>query len=192
MSMGYSNRVWRCPFFRWDKREEIHCEEGHTRVFRSQRELAAWAREHCGKESGWEACPTARALLCPKTDSEKSEKEAHTMERTERNVDKIKHLEKELGRWQKKAADQREELEQLRQREADAREGVRQTGRLLDGILCALAIDVGERATDPDTGEALGWRLVLSGFALEELEEKYEVHTRRDGEGRYVIGVAEK
>lgn len=114
------------------------------------------------------------------------------MERTERNVDKIKRLEKELGRWQRKAADQREKLEQLRQREADAREGVRQTGRLLDGILCALAIDVGERATDPDTGEALGWRLVLSGFALEELEEKYEVHTRRDGEGRYVIGVAEK
>lgn len=188
MSMGYSNRVWRCPFFRWDKREEIHCEAGQVRTFHTQRELAAWAREHCGKESGWEACPTARALLCPKTDSEKSEKGAHTMERTERNVDKIKRLEKELGRWQKKAADQREELEQLRQREADAREGVRQTGRLLDGILRALAIDVGERVTDPDPG----WRLVLSGFALEELEKKYKVQVRWDDKGRYVIEVAEK
>lgn len=114
------------------------------------------------------------------------------MERTERNVDKIKRLEKELGRWQKKAADQREELEQLRQREAEAWQAVQETGRLLDGILCALAIDVGERATDPDTGEALGWRLVLSGFALEELEKRYEVRARRDGEGRYVIGVAER
>lgn len=190
MSMGYSNRVWRCPFFRWDKREEIHCEEGHTRVFRHQRELAAWAREHCGRETGWETCPTARALLCPKhgpkTDSEKG---AHHMER---NVDKIKRLEKELGRWQKKAADQREELERLRQREDEAWQAVRETGRLLDGILCALAIDKGERATDPDTGEALGWRLVVPGFALEELEEKYEVRARRDGGGRYVIGAAEK
>ena len=69
MSMGYSNRVWKCPFFRWDKREEIHCEDGHAKVFQHQRELAAWAREHGGKETGWEVCPIAQALLCPKDDT---------------------------------------------------------------------------------------------------------------------------
>ena len=100
MSMGYSNRVWKCPFFRWDKREEIHCEDGHAKVFQHQRELAAWAREHCGKETGWEACPIAQTLLCPKDETNPhDEKGAHHMER---NVDKIKRLEKELGRWQKK------------------------------------------------------------------------------------------
>ena len=71
MSMGYSNRVWKCPFFRWDKREEIHCEDGHAKVFQHQRELAAWAREHCGKETGWEACPIAQALLYPKDETNK-------------------------------------------------------------------------------------------------------------------------
>lgn len=190
MSMGYSNRVWRCPFFRWDKREEIHCEEGYTRVFQHQRELAAWAREHCGRETGWEACPTAQALLCPKHGPKPdSEKGAHHMER---NVDKIKRLEKELGRWQKKVLDQRKELERLRQVEATAQEAIRETGRLLDGILTALALGLGERAEDPDTGEALGWRLIVPGFALGELEEKYEVQARRDSGGGYVVGVMEK
>lgn len=81
MSMGYSNRVWKCPFFRWDKREEIHCEDGHAKVFQHQRELAAWAREHCGKETGWEACPIAQALLCPKDETNHhDEKGAHHME----------------------------------------------------------------------------------------------------------------
>lgn len=137
MSMGYSNRVWKCPFFRWDKREEIHCEDGHAKVFQHQRELAAWAREHCGKETGWEGCPIAQTLLCPKDETNHNdEKGAHPMER---NVDKIKRLEKELGRWQKKVRDQRKELERLRQAEEDARQAVLGTGRLLDGILTALA-----------------------------------------------------
>ena len=82
MSMGYSNRVWKCPFFRWDKREEIHCEEGHAKVFQHQRELAAWAREHCGKETGWEGCPIAQNLLCPKDETNQhDEKGAHTMKK---------------------------------------------------------------------------------------------------------------
>ena len=67
----------------------------------------------------------------------------------ERNVDKIKRLEKELGRWQKKVRDQRKELERLRQAEEDARQAVLGTGRLLDGILTALALHLGERAEGP-------------------------------------------
>lgn len=190
MSMGYSNRVWKCPFFRWDKREEIHCEGGHAKVFQHQRELAAWAREHCGKETGWEGCPIAQTLLCPKDETNRhDEKGAHPMER---NVDKIKRLEKELGRWQKKVRDQRKELERLRQAEEDARQAVLGTGRLLDGILTALALHLGERAEDPDTGEALGWRLTVPGFDLAETEEKYEVRARRDSGGGYVVGVLEK
>ena len=190
MSMGYSNRVWRCPFFRWDKREEIHCEEGHTRVFQHQRELAAWAREHCGRESGWEVCPPAQALLCPKNDPKTNcEKGAHGMER---NVDKVRRLEKELGRWQKKVLDQRKELEKLRKTEETAREAALETGRLLDGILTALALTLGERAEDPDSGEALGWRLSVPAFTLEETETHYEIQARRDSGGGYVIGVMEK
>ena len=104
----------------------------------------------------------------------------------------IKRLEKELGRWQKKVRDQRKELERLRQAEEDARQAVLGTGRLLDGILTALALHLGERAEDPDTGEALGWRLTVPGFDLAETEEKYEVRARRDSGGGYVVGVLEK
>lgn len=110
----------------------------------------------------------------------------------ERNVDKIKRLEKELGRWQKKVRDQRKELERLRQAEEDARQAVLGTGRLLDGILTALALHLGERAEDPDTGEALGWRLTVPGFDLAETEQQYEVRARRDSGGGYVVGVLEK
>ena len=59
-------------------------------------------------------------------------------------------------------------------------------------ILTALALHLGERAEDPDTGEALGWRLTVPGFDLAETEEKYEVRARRDSGGGYVVGVLEK
>lgn len=185
MSQGYSNRVWRCPFFRWDKREEVRCEGGHVRTFQHQRELAAWARRYCGRETGWEACPIARDLLRPETGGEKGD------EGMERNIDKIKRLERELGRWRKKAADQGRELAQQRETAQRAEGAVEELGRVLDGILTVLALDRGERALDPDTGEALGWRLTVPPVVLEDLA-RYEVHVRRTDEGGYLVGVLER
>lgn len=185
MSMGYSNRVWRCPFFRWDKREEIRCEGGHIRRFQHQRELAAWARNYCGRETGWEACPTARALLCPKEGDD--EKGAHPMER---NVDKIKRLERELGRWQKKVADQQKEMERLRKVEAVAQAAISDFSRQMDGALGAAAMRYGEQALDPDTGALLGWRMPLPAFSLEE--QRYEVRTLRTEGGGYLVIVVDQ
>lgn len=48
-----------------------------------------------------------------------------------------------------------------------------------------------DQAEDPDTGRPLGWRMTIPGFDVEEIDRRYEVHARREGEV-YVIGVSEK
>lgn len=59
----------------------------------------------------------------------------------ERNVDKIKRLEHELGRYRKKVADQARETEKLRQKVADADAGSAQLSAMVDAaILRSLGI----------------------------------------------------
>ena len=77
----------------------------------------------------------------------------------ERNVDKIKRLEHELGRWRKKVADTAKENEKLREALAQADVGNQETQALVDAVLTAVVLEHGERAMDPDAPEtALGWR----------------------------------
>ena len=76
----------------------------------------------------------------------------------ERNVDKIKRLEHELGRWRKKVADTAKENEKLREALAQADVGNQETQALVDAVLTAVVLEHGERAMDPDAPEtALGW-----------------------------------
>lgn len=80
----------------------------------------------------------------------------------ERNVDKIKRLEHELGRWHKKVADTAKENEKLREALAQADAGNQETQALVDAVLTAVVLEHGERAMDPDAPEtALGWRLAV-------------------------------
>lgn len=180
MSCGYSNRVWKCPFFQYDRREEIHC-EGGIASFLSQGELAAYANKYCSDARGWEKCHRARRCM--------DEREENGMER---NIDKIKRLEREIGRWKKKVRDQGKELEKAKAFEAKYAAGIQETNRLVDGILAQVAVTMGERAKDPDTGEAIGWRLTLPGMDIAKATEKYEVRARRDEKGGYTIGVTER
>ena len=100
----------------------------------------------------------------------------------ERNVDKIKRLEHELGRWRKKVADTAKENEKLREALA-----------LVDAVLTAVVLEHGERAMDPDAPEtALGWRLAVPFFSVKEMREKYEIHARRGEDGKYILGVMER
>ena len=71
----------------------------------------------------------------------------------ERNVDKIKRLEHELGRWRKKVADTANENEKLREALAQADVGNQETQALVDAVLTAVVLEHGERAMDPDAPE---------------------------------------
>lgn len=110
-----------------------------------------------------------------------------------RNVDKIKDLEKELGRYRKKVSDQQQEINMLRRRLDEAMDGAVEASRALDAILARAAVKYGERARDEDTGEELGWRLTLPCFSVADTLERYEVRARRDEETReYILGVMER
>lgn len=61
MSTGYSNRVWACPYFRWDEKTAVHCEGGVVRL-PDQESLIAYAEAMCGSVDHWSRCSVARAL----------------------------------------------------------------------------------------------------------------------------------
>lgn len=103
---------------------------------------------------------------------------------SERNRDKAKRLEHELGRYQKKVGELMKLNAQLSQRAA----GVAEISIATDALLAQVAIAYGEDAVDPDTGAVIGKRLMLPKFDARETYRRYEVHARRDGEN-YIIGV---
>lgn len=108
----------------------------------------------------------------------------------ERNVDKIKRLEKEIGRYQKKVADQAKENEKLRQSLKLAHEGNAQTQRAVDALMAQAAITCGEKVMDEETGTELGHSLSLPMFRVDDILARFEVHARRDKEkDLYVVGV---
>ena len=107
-----------------------------------------------------------------------------------RNVDKIKGLEKELGKYQKKVADQGKLLRKLRDELERSHAGAIQLQAAADGLLTAVALEFGEIVRDEETGAELGHRLTVPMFSLREMRQKYEVHARRDEEARtYVLGI---
>lgn len=110
-----------------------------------------------------------------------------------RNVDKIKNLEKELGRYRKKVADQQKEIFGLRKQLVVTIEGSSEANKAVDAILAQAALKYGEKARDEETGEELGWRLSIPMFSVAETLEQYEVKTRRDENTQeYIVGVMER
>lgn len=107
-----------------------------------------------------------------------------------RNIDKIKRLEKEIGRYQKKVADQAKENTVLRKRLQDFVDGNAEVNMQVDAILAQVSIIYGEDGEDPDTGEIIGRRLVLPLADLRDVYSRYEVRARKDEAAqRYIIGV---
>ena len=72
-----------------------------------------------------------------------------------RNVDKIKSLEKELGKYQKKVADQGKLLRKLRDELERSHAGAIQLQAAADGLLTAVALEFGEIVRDEETGAEL-------------------------------------
>ena len=107
-----------------------------------------------------------------------------------RNVEKIRSLEKELGKYQKKVADQGKLIDRLTKELESALGGARQLQVVVDGLLTAVALEFGDTIKDEETGAELGHRLMLSMFDALELRKKYEVRARRDEEAQtYVLGI---
>ena len=105
-----------------------------------------------------------------------------------RNIDKIKSLEKELGRYRKAVAD-RDKLLRKRGEELErAHAGALQLQAATDALISSVALAHGEEIIED--GERLGWRLTVQKFDVEEVRKGYEVHARRDEKtGDYIVGV---
>lgn len=102
------------------------------------------------------------------------------------NTQKIKELEKELGRWKKHCDD----LCEIGKRQAEQVDRAKVLSAAIDAILTQTALTYGEDAVDPDTGKIIGKRLTLPEVDIKALREKYEVHARKDGVTKeYIIGV---
>ena len=60
--MGYSNRTFCCPFFRWDERTRVHCEGGKI-SFPDPEAALIYIAGHCAEVQGWKECSIAQNLM---------------------------------------------------------------------------------------------------------------------------------
>lgn len=58
--MGYSHRVWACPYYRSDKADRVYC-FGGTIKFPDGKSLIRYANQYCGSARGWARCSVAAA-----------------------------------------------------------------------------------------------------------------------------------
>lgn len=104
-----------------------------------------------------------------------------------RNVDRIKQLNHELGRYKKKVADQDSRIRELEEQIRDREEGASQVACLVDAVLAAVASSYGTAVMDDDD-TLIGYRLELEGFELERMRELWQVSANKQGD-TYTIGV---
>ncbi len=89
-----------------------------------------------------------------------------------RNVDKIKTLEKELGRYQKKVADQQKEVMGLRAELELAMEGTKELNTVVDAIMAEITVAHG---TVLEEGV---WELVIPLVSIRRNSRDYHVMAR--------------
>lgn len=110
-----------------------------------------------------------------------------------RNIDKIKSLEKELGKYRKKVTDQDKIIRKLSGELERAHAGAIQLQAATDAVLTAAALAHGEAVQDEESGKSIGWRLRVPLFSIREMRGRYEIHARRDEEeAAYILGVVER
>ena len=103
-----------------------------------------------------------------------------------RNIDKIKDLEHELGRYRKKINDQSIQIADLEAKVRLFEEGARQTNVLVDALMAAVAQKYGIVVRGEDD-EAIGYRLELDDFAVDRMMDRFEVSSQKRGT-QYIIG----
>ena len=60
--MHYSRRTWCCPFFRFDEKCIVHCEDGSIVKLKDKALFAEYADRFCGNAQGWRQCQIAHYL----------------------------------------------------------------------------------------------------------------------------------
>lgn len=106
---------------------------------------------------------------------------------SERNRDKVKRLEHELGRYQKKVGELMEANAKLRK---DA-EGLDQLRAVFDAWIIQIALAYGETVKDPDTGKDIP-RMKALHLAMPKVSptlRNYEIHQRVDEKNMMHIAV---
>ena len=103
-----------------------------------------------------------------------------------RNIDKIKDLEHELGRYRKKINDHSIQMADLEAKVRLFEEGARQTNVLVDALMAAVAQKYGIVVRGEDD-EAIGYRLELDDFAVDRMMDRFEVSSQKRGT-QYIIG----
>lgn len=103
-----------------------------------------------------------------------------------RNIDKIKDLEHELGRYRKKVNDQSIQIADLEAKIRLYEEGARQTNTLVDAIMAAVANKYGIVVRD-EAEEVIGYRLELDDFAVDRMMDRFQVNSQKRGT-QYIIG----
>lgn len=102
-----------------------------------------------------------------------------------RNADRIKDLETELGRYQKKVDDQSKELSKLRQHRRMADQGVKEISMTMDAILISLTLKFGK-------GTDLRKTLTIDQVDFLTLHENYTVTAKRTKAGKYTVTVKKR
>ena len=102
-----------------------------------------------------------------------------------RNVDKIKGLEHELGRYRKKVNDQSIQIADLHAKIRTFEEGARQTNVLVDALMAAVAQKYGI-VVRGDDDYVIGYRLELDDFAVDRMMDRFEVHSQKRG-SQYIV-----
>lgn len=97
---------------------------------------------------------------------------------SERNRDKVKQLEHELGRYQKKVGELMKANAKLR----EDMKGLNQLRMAFDAWIIQIALAYGEAGKDPDTGEEIPRMkaLHLERPKVNPLLGQYEIHQRVD------------
>lgn len=97
---------------------------------------------------------------------------------SERNRDKVKRLEHELGRYQKKVGELMKANAKLR----EDMKGLNQLRMAFDAWIIQIALAYGEAVKDPDTGEDIPRMKVLhlERPKVSPLLGQYEIHQRVD------------
>nr|WP_326184239.1 hypothetical protein [uncultured Oscillibacter sp.] len=107
-----------------------------------------------------------------------------------RNCDKIKALEKELGRYRKKASDQEKIIASQHESIMLAHKGAAEIQQGVDAIIAQTALTYGADVTDEETGAYLGKRLALPAFSVDDILARYEIRARKDEKTKeYIVGV---
>ena len=103
-----------------------------------------------------------------------------------RNIDKIKDLEHEMGRYRKKVNDQSIQIADLEAKIRLYEEGARQTNTLVDAIMAAVANKYGI-VVRGEAEEVIGYRLELDDFAVDRMMDRFQVNSQKRGT-QYIIG----